>query len=93
MRLFLIGIGWSCGLVAGSTMLTAAFPPLERVGVQGAADLLMSGAGALASLSAGVIYQLSSYADLSHLAGLLALTITAAALVSIATSARRRQAV
>lgn len=90
--LFLIGIGWSCGLVAGSTMLTAAFPPLERVGVQGAADLLVSGAGALASLSAGVIYQLSSYANLSHLAGLLALTITVAALASILTGARRRSA-
>ena len=52
--LFLLGLGWSCTLVAGSTLLTAAVPVRERPGAQGASDLvmgLMAGAGgALAGL-------------------------------------------
>jgi len=35
--LFLIGLGWSFGLISGSALLTSAFPPAERVGIQGAA--------------------------------------------------------
>lgn len=89
--LFLIGLGWSFGLIAGSALLTASFPAAQRVGVQGAADLLMSGAGAVAGLSAGVVYELSSYADLSHLAGLGALSMTAYAGASLVATTRRRR--
>ncbi|MGL5867426.1 MAG: MFS transporter, partial [Dermatophilaceae bacterium] len=39
--LFLLGLGWSGTLVAGSTMLVAALPLAERPGAQGASDLLM----------------------------------------------------
>lgn len=59
LGLFLLGLGWSCTLVAGSTLLTAAVPAHERPGAQGASDLLMglmaAGGGALA----GVIVQVS----------------------------------
>ena len=52
--LFLLGLGWSCTLVAGSTLLTAAVPAMERPGAQGASDLLMGlmagGGGALAGV-------------------------------------------
>lgn len=78
--LFLIGLGWSIGLVAGSALLTASFPIERRVIVQGSADLIMSGAGALAGLSAGVVYEWGSYHALSHYAGLGALGLTAYAL-------------
>lgn len=78
--LFLVGLGWSIGLVAGSALLTASFPIERRVIVQGAADLVMSGAGALAGLSAGVVYQWGSYLALSRSAGVAALSLTAYAL-------------
>lgn len=78
--LFLVGLGWSFGLVAGSALLTGSFPVERRVIIQGAADLLMSGAGALAGLSAGVVYQWGSYSALGRSAGFGALSLTAYAL-------------
>jgi MFS family permease len=78
--LFLIGLGWSIGLVAGSALLTGSFPVERRVLVQGSADLVMSGAGAVAGLSAGIVYEWGSYHALSHHAGLGALGLTAYAL-------------
>lgn len=81
--LFLIGLGWSCGLIAGSSMLTASFPISERVPVQGAADLLMGGAGALAALTSGVMYELASYRALSRYSGAVALVLAIAAIWSL----------
>ncbi len=78
--LFLVGLGWSFGLIAGSTLLTGSFPVSERVSAQGAADLVMSGAGALAALTSGVIFEFGSYHALSHYAGLAALSLTAYAI-------------
>lgn len=75
--LFAIGLGWSMGLVAGSTLLTASFPVERRVLVQGASDLVMSAAGAAAALSAGVVYEWGSYRALSHYAALAPLGLTA----------------
>ena len=55
--LFLLGLGWSCCLIAGSTLLTDAVAVAVRPLVQGASDLLMglvaAGAGALAGLVMG----------------------------------------
>ena len=41
--LFLLGVGWNIGLIAGSAILTGAVPAESRVEVQGAADLTLSG--------------------------------------------------
>ena len=41
LGLFLLGLGWSATLVAGSTLLTSAVAQHERPGVQGASDLVM----------------------------------------------------
>ncbi len=81
--LFLIGLGWSFGLIAGSTLLTSSFAASDRVPVQGAADLLMSGSGAAAALTGGVLYEIASYHDLSHYAGLAAVGLAVAALWSM----------
>jgi len=78
--LFLVGLGWSFGLIAGSSLLTASFPASERAQVQGASDLVMSGSGALAALSAGIVYETGSYHDLSHWAGVGSLGLTAYAI-------------
>jgi len=84
--LFLIGLGWSFGLIAGSSLLTGAFPVADRVTIQGAADLAMTGAGAAAGVAAGFIVSATSYHDFSHNAGL---TGAALSLVVLATSASR----
>ena len=55
LGLFLLGLGWSCTLVAGSTMLTAAVPAVERPGAQGASDLVMGLAAAVGGALAGVV--------------------------------------
>jgi MFS family permease len=57
VALFLLGVGWSCTLVSGSTLIAGAVPVTERAGVQGACDLAMGlaggGGGALAGLVVG----------------------------------------
>ncbi|MGL5930504.1 MAG: MFS transporter, partial [Dermatophilaceae bacterium] len=59
--LFLLGLGWSCTLVAGSTMLVAAVPLAERPGAQGAADLLMGLSAAAGGVLAGIVVDQLSY--------------------------------
>ena len=53
--LFLLGLGWSCGLIGGSTLLTESVPVHDRVAVQGAADLLMGVCGALGAVISGLV--------------------------------------
>jgi MFS family permease len=73
--LFLLGLGWSGTLIAGSTMVTDETEPTERPAVQGLSDLAMNVAGALGGVVAGLIVWGSSYpvlclAALVPLAGL-----------------------
>jgi len=63
--LALLGLGWSCTMIAGSTLLSESTPLGERPSVQGAADLLMGMSGATAGLLAGVIVGVGSYALLT----------------------------
>jgi MFS family permease len=58
---FLIGLGWSFGVVAASSLIVAQFPIEQRVGVQGVGDLAMIGSGALAGVSSGALYALFGY--------------------------------
>ena len=53
--LFLLGLGWNIGLIAGSSILTSAVPVGSRVEVQGTADLTMSFCGGIAAFSSGFI--------------------------------------
>ena len=62
--LFLLGLGWSCTLIAGSTLLVDGIAPQERPSVQGLSDLVMNTAGALGGAIAGLIVWTSSYAVL-----------------------------
>ena len=59
--LFLLGLGWSCTLIAGSTMVTDEVAPAERPAVQGLSDLTMNAAGALGGALAGVVVLVGSY--------------------------------
>lgn len=55
--LWLLGVGWNVGLIAGSTLLTNAVPEDARVEVQGTADLTMSLCGGTAAFASGFIKQ------------------------------------
>ncbi len=78
--LFLLGLGWSCTLISGSTLVTQAVPVAERPGVQGATDLVMGlaagGGGALAGLVVGQL----GYHELGIGAAVLAAVIGTLAL-------------
>ena len=78
VALFLLGLGWSCTLVSGSTLLTAALTPEQRPGAQGAADLLMGLAAGGGGALAGVVVAQASYAVLAIGVGVLAVSILAA---------------
>ncbi|MEO3829358.1 MFS transporter [Actinomadura sp. B10D3] len=65
IALFLLGLGWSFGLVAGSALLTESVSPQRRPAVQGLSDLLMNGTAALGGLIAGVIVTALSYGALA----------------------------
>jgi MFS family permease len=73
--LWLLGIGWSFGLIGGSSLLVESVPDSSRVTVQGAADLLMSFSGGLAGFSSGFIRKAFGFHMLSNLGTLLALTL------------------
>ena len=77
--LTLIGVGWSCGLIAGSALLTNSFPVEQRVEVQGGADFVMIGGGAVGGLSSGALVELVGYPSLSHSSGVAALILVVAA--------------
>ncbi len=63
--LTLLGAGWSCALVAGSTLLTESVPVAVRPDVQGLSDLAMNSGGALGGVLAGATVALTSYAMLA----------------------------
>lgn len=66
--LFLLGLGWSCTLIAGSTLLVDDVPAQERPSVQGLSDLVMNASGAVGGAIAGLIVWASSYAVLCAVA-------------------------
>ena len=59
--LFLLGLGWSMAMIAGSTLLAESVPLEGKAASQGLSDLLMNGGGALGGAIAGLIIAFSSY--------------------------------
>jgi len=82
--LTVLGLGWSCTLVAGSTLLTESVPVDARPSVQGASDFVMNLAGAAASVVAGVVVGVFGFGWLGLLAGLAVLPLVGAALRPLA---------
>ncbi len=68
LGLFLLGLGWSIGLVAGSTLLTSSVPEGSRVSAQGTGDFTMSFWGATAALGSGFIKTSLGFHMLANLA-------------------------
>ena len=73
--LMLLGFGWSCTMVAGSTLLTESVPAEMRASTQGASDFAMGIAGATAGDLSGVVVAALSYPTLTLLASLVALPV------------------
>lgn len=74
VALFLLGVGWSFGFVAGSTMLARGIPSDIRAGVQGRVDTAVWLTSAVASLGAGLLLDFVGFVGLCLLA-LLALVL------------------
>ena len=68
--LFAVGLGWSCTMVAGSTLLTESVPLERRASAQGLSDLIMGLAGASAGALSGVVVSVWSYPVLALVAAI-----------------------
>lgn len=68
--LFLLGLGWSATLVAGSTLLVESLAVEDRPSIQGVSDLLMNTSGAVGGVISGIIIAIASYTHLAVLASL-----------------------
>jgi len=86
--LFLVGLGWSFSMIAGSALLSSVFPVEERASVQGAADFTMITFGATGGILGGIVVEATGYHTLSHYAAVLALSLIAAALYPIVTNVK-----
>jgi len=70
--LFLLGVGWNFGFVAGSTLLQEDLVIANRLKVQGFADSMTWMGGAVAAGLSGLIVASTSYGTLAVLGALLA---------------------
>lgn len=66
--LFLLGLGWSCTLIAGSALLSESVNEALLPSAQGASDLMMNLVGAMGGALAGVIIAVLSYGWLCAIA-------------------------
>lgn len=86
--LFLLGLGWSFGMVAGSALLTHAAPDEIRTQVQGVSDTSMNLVAALGAAAAGPVMALWGYSWLA----VIAAVVVVAMVVLVVTGQRRAAA-
>ncbi len=63
--LYLLGLGWSFGMVASSALLTESVPSDDAVPVQGAADFVTSFASGAGALGSGLVFTMAGFHILS----------------------------
>ncbi|MFC9337564.1 MFS transporter [Streptomyces sp. NPDC057020] len=80
LGLFLLGLGWSAGLVSGSALLTDSVPQAARAAVQGLSDFIMNTAAGVGGLAAGLIVAQAGYGPLNAIAACLLLPMAALAI-------------
>ncbi|MEN9325342.1 MAG: hypothetical protein RL414_1096 [Actinomycetota bacterium] len=73
--LFLLGLGWSCTLIAGSTLLSESVSVEMKPSSQGASDLVMNLMGALGGAASGIIIGLLSFGWLCFFIGTFVLIL------------------
>ncbi|MEU9994928.1 MFS transporter [Streptomyces sp. NPDC050848] len=77
--LFVLGLGWSAGLVSGSALLTDSVPQAARAAVQGLSDFIMNTAAGVGGLMAGLIVAKAGYGWLNLVGACLLLPMAALA--------------
>ncbi|MET9654355.1 MFS transporter [Streptomyces sp. NPDC006460] len=77
--LFVLGLGWSAGLVSGSALLTDSVPQAARAAVQGLSDFTMNTAAGIGGLMAGLIVAEAGYGWLNVVGACLLLPMAALA--------------
>lgn len=77
LGLVLLGLGWSCTMVAGSQAVVSAVPVGARAGAQGAADLVMGLSAAAGGALAGLVMDAFGFAALAVGAGGIAVALAA----------------
>ncbi|WP_436841654.1 MFS transporter [Streptomyces cyaneofuscatus] len=80
LALFVLGLGWSAGMIAGSALLTDSVPQDARAAVQGLSDLTMNAAAGIGGATAGVIVAQWGYGPLNAIGAALLLPVAALAL-------------
>jgi MFS family permease len=78
--LFLLGLGWSATMVAGSALVAASTAPAMKPAVQGLSDLVMGLAGALAGALSGVVVGSFGYPTLTLVAAAVTLPLAVGAM-------------
>ncbi len=73
IALFLLGVGWNFGFVAGSALLTEGLDGAERTTLQGATDAMIWSSAAAAALGSGIVVAAASYTALGLLGAALIL--------------------
>jgi MFS family permease len=86
VALLLLGVGWSCTLISGSTMLTSAVTAQERPATQGLSEVFMGLAGAGGGLLAGIVVDRLGYGTLAMGAAVVGVAVV----VLVAVTAPRR---
>ncbi|MGW5849369.1 MFS transporter [Streptomyces sp. NPDC055254] len=80
LGLFLLGLGWSAGMVSGSALLTDSVPQPARAAVQGLSDLTMNTAAAVGGAASGLVMAQAGYGWLNAIGAALLLPMAALAL-------------
>jgi MFS family permease len=73
--MFLLGVGWNLGFVAGSALLASEAPLGDRARLQGASDAVVWATAALASFSAGYVVATTSFAFLAIMGAVVAVVL------------------
>ena len=68
LALGLLGLGWSAGMIGGSTLLTTSVDERLRVPLQGATDAAMNVAAAASAALSGVVLGLAGFAGVNVVA-------------------------
>ena len=88
--LLLLGLGWSCGLIAGSTLVTESVGPDRRPTAQGGTDLLMGLGAALAGVVGGPLLAVGGFGLVTAVSAGLVLPLAAVWLLASAGAQRSR---
>ncbi|MGY1635917.1 MFS transporter [Geodermatophilus sp. SYSU D00742] len=75
VALLLLGLGWSCGLIAGSTLVTGSVAEDLRPTAQGGTDLLMGLGAAVAGVVGGPLLALGGYGLVAGVSAALVLPL------------------